>query len=267
MGENEESIQLLAQQAIQEAEETKKTLGSVQQMSLSIEEVAANANQAATLADDAYQETQEGSSAMDATVNSILNVRTTVGETAKKMKRLGESSQKISQVVSLIQEIALKTNLLAINASVEASRAGEQGQGFTVVAEQVGALAEQSAAATKEIAKIVAAIQSETQEVTQAMELGTSQVVDTTRLVESTKQRLGQVLERSRSINELMKLISQSTISQADTSHTVTNLIQQIARQSEARLNSSQQIAQSMQATSQVAKQLKSAVEQFKVAE
>lgn len=267
LGENEDSIQLLAQQAIQEVEETHKTLGSVQQMSLSIEEVAANANQAAILADDTYQETQEGSSAMDATVNSILNVRTTVGETAKKMKRLGESSQKISQVVSLIEEIALKTNLLAINASVEASRAGEQGQGFTVVAEQVGALAEQSATATKEIAKIVAAIQSETQEVTQAMELGTSQVVDTTRLVESTKQRLGQVLERSRSINELMKLISQSTVSQADTSRTVTNLMQQIAKQSETRLNSSQQIAQSMQATAQVAKRLESAVEQFKVAE
>jgi methyl-accepting chemotaxis protein len=267
LGENEQSVQLLAEQAIAEAEETRKTLGSVEQMSLSIEAVAANANQAATLADDAYQETQKGSNAMDATVNSILSLRTTVGDTAKKMKRLGESSQKISQVVSLIEEIALKTNLLAINASVEASRAGEQGQGFTVVAEQVGALAEQSATATKEIAKIVAAIQAETQEVTQAMELGTSQVVDTTRLVETTKQRLEQVLERSRGINELMRNISQSTVSQTDTSRLVTNLMQQIAKQSETRLTSSQQIAQSMQATAQVAKQLESAVEQFKVNE
>lgn len=267
LGTNERSIQLLADQAIAEAEETRKTLGSIQQMSDSIEEVAANANQAATLADGAYQETQEGSNAMDETVNSILNLRTTVGETAKKMKRLGESSQKISQVVSLIEEIALKTNLLAINASVEASRAGEQGQGFTVVAEQVGALAEQSAAATKEIAKIVAAIQAETQEVTQAMEVGTTQVVDTSRLVESTKERLGQVLERSRSINELMKLISQSTDSQKSTSRSVTDLMQQIAKQSEARLSSSQQIAQSMQTTAQVAKKLESAVEQFKVSE
>lgn len=265
LGKNEKSIQLLAEQAIQEAEETRKTLGSIEQMSHSIEEVTANANQAAILADDAYQETKEGTNAMDETVNSILSLRMTVGETAKKMKRLGESSQKISQVVSLIEEIALKTNLLAINASVEASRAGEQGQGFTVVAEQVGALAEQSSAATKEIAKIVAAIQAETQEVTQAMEVGTAQVVDTTRLVESTKQRLEQVLERSNTINELMQLISQSTASQTETSRTVTDLMQQIAQQSEERLNSSQQIAQSMQATAQVAKQLESAVEQFKV--
>ncbi|MEM8778488.1 MAG: methyl-accepting chemotaxis protein [Cyanobacteria bacterium P01_G01_bin.49] len=267
LGENEQSIQQLAYQAIQEAEATRKTLGSVEQMSHSIEAVAANANQAATLADDAYNETQAGTNAMDETVNSIFSLRTTVGETAKKMKRLGESSQKISQVVSLIEEIALKTNLLAINASVEASRAGEQGQGFTVVAEQVGALAEQSATATKEIAKIVAAIQLETQEVTQAMEIGTSQVVDSTHLVESTKQRLQRVLERSQGINELMQSISQATVSQTDTSRTVTELMQKITQQSEQRLSSSQQVAQSMQDTAQVAKQLESAVEQFKVDE
>jgi methyl-accepting chemotaxis protein len=266
LGVNEQSIQLLAEQAVQEAEETRKTLDSVFAMSHSIEEVSASANQAATLADDAYRNTQEGSSAMDETVNSILSLRTTVGETAKKMKRLGESSQKISQVVSLIEEIALRTNLLAINATVEASKAGEQGQGFTIVAEQVGALAEQSAAATKEIAHILGAIQAETQEVAEAMELGTVQVVDTTRLVESTKQRLGQVLEGSRSINELMQLISQSTISQADISRVVARLMQQLAQQSEQRLTSSEQIVQSMEATAQVAKQLESAVEQFKVA-
>jgi methyl-accepting chemotaxis protein PixJ len=265
LGENEQSIQLLAQQAIQEVENTRKTLDSIEEMSLSIEGVATNANQAANLANDAYKETQEGTNAMDETVTSILNMRTTVGETAKKIKRLGESSQKISQVVSLIEEIALKTNLLAINASVEAGRAGEQGQGFTVVAEQVGALAEQSATATKEIAKIVAAIQSETQEVAQAMELGTSQVVDTTRLVESTKKRLGQVLERSRSINDLMKTISQSTVSQANTSRIVTELMQEIAQQSEARLTSSEKIAKSIKATAEVAKQMESTVEQFKV--
>ncbi|MGI0479811.1 methyl-accepting chemotaxis protein [Geminocystis sp. CENA526] len=262
---NEESIQELTQQAIKEAEATNITLESVQEMSKSIEIVTQNANQAATLADDAFKETQEGTKVMDDTVNSIVSLRTTVGETAKKMKRLGESSQKISQVVSLIEEIALKTNLLAINASVEASRAGEQGQGFTVVAEQVGALAEQSATATKEIAKIVANIQLETQEVTQAMEVGTSQVVDSTRLVEATKKRLENVLARSKSINELMYSISQATVTQTDTSTLVTELMQQIASYSEERLKSSQQVSASMRNTAQVAQKLQSAVEQFKV--
>jgi methyl-accepting chemotaxis protein len=263
--DNQESIQLLEQLAVEETEQARNTLASVEKMSDSIEQVANNANQAAHLADDAYQETQAGTNAMDETVSSILNVRSTVGETAKKIKRLGESSQKIAEVVSLIEDIALKTNLLAINASVEASRAGEQGQGFTVVAEQVGVLAEQSKKATKKIANIITIIQAQTQEVAQAMELSTSQVVDTTNLVDSTKQRLLKVLERSNSINELMKTISQSTVSQAETSKTVTELMQKIAQQSEARLISSAEITKSIQATAEVAQQMESTVKQFKV--
>ncbi|MDJ0903356.1 MAG: methyl-accepting chemotaxis protein [Xenococcus sp. MO_188.B8] len=263
--ENESAIRLLAEQAITEAEETRETLTSVEQMSQSIQEVAANASQAEKIADDTYSTVQQSSSDMEKTVDSILNLRTTVGETAKKMKRLGESSQKISQVVSFIEEIALKTNVLAINASVEAGRAGEQGHGFTIVAEQVGALAAQSAAATKEIASIVATIQRETQEVSQAMESGTSQVVESTRLVESTKQSLGLVLEKSQDINQLMRSISQKTVSQASTSQTVTNLMQQIAELSEQSSESSKQIMQSMVETAQVAQNLESAVAKFKV--
>ncbi len=265
LSENEQSICLLAKQASGEAEKTINTLGSVEQMSHSIEEVAKNASRAAAIADDAYSTVQESSSAMEQTVNSILNLRTTVGETGKKMKRLGESSQKISQVVSLIEEIALKTNLLAINASVEASRAGEQGQGFRIVAEQVGALAEQSAAATKDIARVVAAIQAETQDVSEAMELGTAQVVDSTHLVESTKQRLQQVLQRSQDINQLMKSISQATVSQAETSRNVTDLMQEMAQLSEQRSLSSGELVLSMQTTARVATELESTVAQFKV--
>jgi len=264
---DEQSIKELTKEAIEENYKTMDILVSVKNMSETIAKIAQSANQAATLADDAYSATEESSKGMDATVNTIVSLRNTVGETAKKMKRLGESSQKISQVVSLIEEIALKTNLLAINASVEASRAGEQGQGFTVVAEQVGALAEQSASATKEIAKIVAEIQRETQEVTNAMESGTTQVVNTTQLVETTKQQLEQVLTRSRNINQLMQSISQSTVSQAQTSQTVQELMEQIAYQSEERLDYSQKIVESIQATSQIAQQLESAVEQFKVGE
>lgn len=182
------------------------------------------------------------------------------------MKRLGESSQKISQAVSFIEEIALKTNVLAINASVEAGRAGEYGQGFTIVAEQVGALAEQSAAATKEIASIVAAIQAETQEVNQAMESGTTQVVETTRLVETTKQSLNLVLEKSQEINQLMSSISQSAVSQADTSQNIISLMQKIAHLSGNTSKSSTEVAQSILATAKVAAQLESTVGQFKVA-
>ena len=265
--QNESAIRLLAQQAVAEAQETRSTLMSVEQMSLSIQAVAQNANQAEQIVDDTYNTVLTSTQNMDSTVDSILTLRTTVGETAKKIKRLGESSQKISQAVSFIEEIALKTNILAINATVEAGRAGEYGEGFTIVAEQVATLAEQSATATKEIAGIVAAIQAETTEVNQAMESGTTQVVETTRLVESTKESLGLVLEKSQQINELMVSISESTVSQADTSQSVTNLMQKIAQLSETTSKSSQEVAQSIVETAQVAAKLQSTVSQFKVAE
>jgi methyl-accepting chemotaxis protein len=265
LGANEQDIRQLSETAISEAAEIRGTLNSFEQMTDSIQTVANNANQASSIANDAYSVVQEGSAAMEQTVTSILSLRTTVGETAKKMKRLGESSQKISQVVTLIEEIALKTNLLAINASVEASRAGEQGHGFTVVAEQVGALAEQSATATREIAQIVAAIQAETQDVAAVMELGTAQVVDGTRSVEMTKQKLSQVLQKSQEINTLMSTISTATVSQAETAKVVTLLMQQVTAASEARSIFSSQMATSMQSTSQVAKKLEEKVAQFQV--
>jgi methyl-accepting chemotaxis protein PixJ len=262
---NEDSIHLLSEKAVVEASEIRQTLGSVEQMTKSIQDVSSSANQASSIASQAYTNAQEGSVVMGQTVDSILSLRATVGETAKKMKRLGESSQKISQVVALIEEIALKTNLLAINASVEAGRAGEQGKGFTVVAEQVGALAEQSAAATREITQIVAAIQSETQDVATVMELGTTQVVDSTRLVESTKLRLIQMLEESQKINNLMHSISAATVSQTETAQVVTQLMQQVTAASEERSTFSSQMASSMQETSLVAKKLEEKVAQFQV--
>jgi methyl-accepting chemotaxis protein PixJ len=262
---NEQDIRQLSAQAITEAAEIRGNLSSFAEMTDSIQTVANNANQASVIANDAYSVVQEGSAAMAQTVTSILSLRATVGETAKKMKRLGESSQKISQVVTIIEEIALKTNLLAINASVEASRAGEQGHGFTVVAEQVGALAEQSAAATREIAQIVSAIQAETKDVAEVMELGTTQVVDGTRSVEMTKQKLNEVLQKSQEINILMNSISTATISQAETAKVVTHLMQQITTASEERSVLSTKMAASMQSTSQVAQKLEEKVAQFQV--
>ena len=264
--QNEQAIRMLAQQATTEAKETRNTLGSVVQMSQSIQTVATNANQAEKIAGDTYNTVLNSSNDMDSTVDSILNLRTTVSDTANKMQRLAESSQKISQAVSLIEEITLKTNVLAINAGAEADRAGEYGQGFSIIAEQVGALAEQSKTAITEIAGVVSRIQTETQDVRQAMESGTAQVLNTTRLVENTKQSLAEVLEKSQTIDQLMKSISQSTVSQADTSQSVTRLMQRIAELSATTSKSSTEVAQSIEETALVAQKLESAVAQFKVA-
>ncbi len=264
--QNEQAIRMLAQQATTEAKETRDTLNSVAQMSQSIQTVATNANEAEKIADDTYNTVLNSSNDMDSTVDSILNLRTTVSDTANKMQRLAESSQKISQAVSLIEEITLKTNVLAINAGAEADRAGEYGQGFSIIAEQVGALAEQSKIAITEIAGVVSRIQTETQDVRVAMESGTAQVLNTTRLVENTKQSLAEVLEKSQTIDQLMKSISQSTVSQADTSQSVTRLMQRIAELSATTSKSSTEVAQSIEETALVAQKLESAVAQFKVA-
>ena len=265
LGENETSIRLLAEGAMEEVEEIQSSLNSVAEMNRSIKEVAENAQKAASIADIAFNTAQEANQAMDQTVASIQGLRSTVGETAKKMKQMGESAQKISQVVSLIDEISLKTSLLAINASVEANRAGELGQGFTAVAEQVEALAEQSASAAKEIAEIVASIQNETQDAIETMEQGTTEVVESTRSVEETKARLAEVVNRSEEINNLMQSISNSTISQAETSEAVSQLMEQVTKSSQDRSQTSREVAVAIEETATVAKRLEESVAQFKV--
>ena len=263
--QNESAIRTLAEQAIAEARETRDTLLSVEQMSVSIQAVADNANQAEQIAGDNYNTVVTSSSNMDLTVDSILSLRTAVNETAEKMQRLGQSSQKISQVVSFIEEITLKTNVLAINASAEADRAGEYGRGFIIIAEQVGTLAKQSAEAIKEIAGIVSAIQAETKEVAQAMASSNREVVESARLVEVSKNSLEQVLEKSQTINQLMGSISLATVSQANTSQNVTSLMKKIAVLSETTSKSSSEVAESIVITAQVAQKLESTVGQFKV--
>ncbi|MEN9224549.1 MAG: methyl-accepting chemotaxis protein [Thermostichus sp. DRC_bins_24] len=267
VGNNEAAIRELADAALKQATQIGETLRSVEQMTLSIQEVADKAQQAAAVSESAAATATASSLTMDRTVQNILQLRETVAETAKKVKRLGESSQQISKVVSLINQIALKTNLLAVNASIEAARAGEEGRGFAVVAEEVGALAAQSAEATREIERIVEGIQRETGEVVQAMETGTSQVVEGTRLVEDAKQSLGQIVEVSRQVNQLFQAIAQSTDSQADASQMVRQLMEQIASIATHTSEASQRVANSLQDTVAIARQLQTSVSTFKVGE
>ena len=165
----------------------------------------------------------------------------------------------------MINQIALKTNLLAVNASIEAARAGEEGRGFAVVAEEVGQLAAQSALATKEIEQIVEAIQRETREVVSAMELGTTQVVEGTKLVEQTKGSLQQIVTVSGQIDELLQSISKATVSQTASSQKVTQLMEAIAQVSEKTSETSSLVSSNLQETVSVAQKLQTSVETFKV--
>ncbi|MBE9042443.1 GAF domain-containing protein, partial [Oscillatoriales cyanobacterium LEGE 11467] len=265
LGENEGAIRQLSEEALKQAGETTRTLDSIEKMTESIQSVARSASEAAKVARTASTTAQTSGDAMDRTVENILSLRETVAETAKKVKRLGESSQQISRVVSLINQIALQTNLLAINAGIEAARAGEEGQGFAVVAEEVGELAERSAGATKEIERIVENIQLETAQVVEAMEQSTAQVVEGTHLVEDTKQSLGQIVEVSRQIDDLVQSISSATVSQVETSQAVSSLMQQITQVSERTSHSSRQVTDSLRETVEIARQLQTSVGTFKV--
>ena len=267
IGENEEAIQTLAQDALKQAEEVTSTLTSLEQMTESIQQVADSARQAAVVANNASSTAENSGKAMDLTVKNILTLREIIGETSKKVKRLGESSQQISKVVSLINQIAMQTNLLAINAGIEAARAGEEGQGFAVVAEEVGELAARSADATQEIERIVETIQRETVEVVEAMEQSTTEVVAGTHLVEDAKHNLGRILEVSRQIDELVQSISDATVSQVEVSGVVTQLMQDVARVSERTSESSLQISGSLQQTVEIAQALQASVGTFKTDE
>jgi methyl-accepting chemotaxis protein PixJ len=265
IGENSGAISQLTLEALEQSAEINRTLDAVDIMTHSMQAVAQNAQQAADVANTARTTATKSGQAMDLTVQNILSLRETVGETAKKVKRLGESTQQISRVVALINQISMQTNLLAINAGIEAARAGEEGQGFVVVAEEVGELAARSAAATKEIEQIVENIQRETTEVVQAMELGTAQVVEGTRIVEDAKSSLSQILEVSRQIDALVQSISNATTSQVQTSSTVSELMQHIAAIAQRTSASSRQVSESLLETVEYSQQLQATVGTFKL--
>ncbi|QKD83681.1 GAF domain-containing protein [Thermoleptolyngbya sichuanensis A183] len=267
LGQNESAIAALANAALKQAEETTRIMNSVEVMTHSVQQVSQQAQQAATVAHTASATAEVSGSAMDLTVQNILNLREIIGETSKKVKRLGESSQQISKAVSLINQIAMQTNLLAINAGIEAARAGEEGQGFAVVAEEVGELAARSADATKEIERIVENIQQETVEVVEAMEQSTSKVVEGTHYVEDAKRNLMQILDLSRQIDELVQSISQATVSQVETSAAVSMLMQEVAQVSELTSDSSRKISGALAETVEVARELQASVGAFKTGE
>ena len=263
--EKDLSIKELSTGASAQTTEINAALERIQGIADSIQAVAHNAKAAEAAMLKASQTVRAGDEAMNQTVVGFQEIRDTVAATAKKVKRLGESSQKISKVVNVISSFADQTNLLALNASIEAAHAGEEGRGFAVVADEVRSLARQSAEATAEIEALVAEIQSETNEVVTAMEAGTEQVVAGTKLVDKTRSSLNQIGDVSQEINQLVREIAAATVEQSEDSEVVSQTMLQVAAISNKTATEAGEVSASFQDLLTVAQELQNSVAKFKV--
>lgn len=255
----------LSSDALRQAEELGVTLNSVQVMTDSIQRVAEAAREAETVARDASAIALKGGEAVENTVAGILEIRETVAETTRKVKRLAESSQEISKIVALISQIASRTNLLALNASIEAARAGEAGRGFAIVADEVRQLADKSAKSLKEIEQIVMQIQSETGSVMTAMEEGTQQVIKGTKLAEEAKRSLENIIQVANRIDILVRSITSDTVEQTETSRAVAHVMQSVELTAQETSQEAQRVSGALQNLVGVSRDLIASVERFRV--
>jgi len=259
------SLSDLTNLAKHQSEEISVALEDIQMMVESTQDVVTNAKLVQMAVQKANTTVDAGDIAMNQTVNAIQAIRQTVAQTGKKIKRLSESSQKISKVVNLISNFATQTNVLALNAAIEATRAGEYGKGFAVVADEVRSLSRQSAAATIEIEKLVQEIQEETGEVAVAMELGIQQVVEGTNFVGETRQKLNDIVAVTAEIIQLIEHITAATHKQMAQSGTVTTSMNSVAAIAHKTFGESQEIATLLKELSRMAQDLLKTSGQFKV--
>lgn len=264
-GENEQFARNLQQDALRQAEELAVTLNSVQMMTNLIRQVADNAKEAEEVARSAADVAEKGGKAVEHTVSGVLQIRETVAETARKVKRLAEASQEISKIVAVIAQIASRTNLLALNASIEAARAGEAGRGFAIVADEVRQLADRAAKALKEIEQNVLQIQGETSSVMMAMEEGVTQVIDVTQRADQAKRALEDIIQVSNRIDALVRSITADTVEQTENTLSVAQVMQSVELTAQETSQESQRVCGAMQTQVSIARSLLASVERFRV--
>jgi twitching motility protein PilJ len=259
------STELLAA-STEQLREIRETGESVLQMAGRINQVSAKAQQTAEVARRSLAAAETGRDAVQNTIGGMNTMRDQIQETSKRIKRLGESSQEIGEITELISDITEQTNVLALNAAIQAASAGEAGRGFSVVAEEVQRLAERSGDATRQIAALVKAIQTDTQDAVAAMERSTQGVVESTKLSDAAGAALGDIDRVTRQLAELIEQISGNALEEARSANVVAANIQHIFAVTEQTGEGTRSTAQMVRELSRTAEELKQSVARFKIA-
>ncbi|MEY2953409.1 MAG: hypothetical protein RLZZ401_1496, partial [Pseudomonadota bacterium] len=258
------STELLAASS-EQLREIRDTGESVLQMAGRINDVSGQAQETAAVARQSLQAAESGLRAVQNTIGGMNSIRDQIQETSKRIKRLGESSQEIGEITELISDITEQTNVLALNAAIQAASAGDAGRGFSVVAEEVQRLAERSADATRQIATLVKAIQTDTQDAVGAMERSTQGVVAGARLSDSAGTALTEIDQVSRRLADLIAQISEATSNEAEKANVVADNIQHIFAVTAQTGEGTRTTATQVRELSHMAEELRQSVARFKI--
>ena len=259
------STELLAA-SNEQLREIRETGQSVVDMAQRINQVSSQAQESAQVARVSLQAAESGLQAVQDAIGGMNAIRDQIQETSKRIKRLGESSQEIGEITELISDITEQTNVLALNAAIQAASAGEAGRGFSVVAEEVQRLAERSADATRQIAALVKAIQTDTQDAVAAMERSTQGVVEGAKLSDNAGTALSEIDRVSRRLAELIEQISDAALREAESANEVAGNIQHIFAVTEQTGEGTRSTAQQVRELSAMAEELRQSVSRFKIA-
>ena len=255
----------LAEGSTVQATQIVESSAAIDEMTVSIQQVSEHAALSATVAEQALANARQGTTAVQNTIQGMSRIRAQVQETAKRIKRLGERSQEIGAIVQLIGDIAERTSILALNASIQAARAGEAGRAFVVVAEEVERLAERASNATRQIANLVNTIQSETHEVVIAMEGSTGEVVQGSQLADQAGQALSEIESVSERLAELIQSISHASTQQARSSESLSKAMSEIAAVTQRTAAGTKQATGSINHLAVLADELRYSVSTFKL--